>query len=77
MHLTLLLDGVMLCLEYTRLRQQYGFALRNCGRVVLADEAEAVKQKAFQDRDAAKEKIRQHELQCPICILNKGAQHFN
>jgi hypothetical protein len=75
MHL-ILLDGAMLCLEYTRLRQRYGLALLHCGRIMLADEAEAVKQKAFQERDTVKEEIRQHELQCPICILNKGAQHF-
>jgi hypothetical protein len=67
----------MRCPEHNRLRQHYEAALRHWGHVLLsldshlvgkaARQAAEVKQKAFDDRNAAKERLDDHPLTCSIC----------
>ena len=67
----------MSCLEYNRLRQHYQAALRHWGRVLFSPDAHLVgtaarkaaeiKQKAFDERNAAKERLSAHALFCPAC----------
>jgi len=67
----------MRCPEYDRLRQHYEAALRYWGHVVLSLDAHLVgtaarqtfgiKQKAFDERNAAYERLSAHALSCPAC----------
>jgi hypothetical protein len=67
----------MLCPEYLRLRRHYEAAIRHWGHVLLSPQADLVgalarqtdeiKQKAFDDRNAAKERLRAHTLSCLVC----------
>jgi hypothetical protein len=67
----------MPCSEYIRLRQLYEVALRQWGIVMLPPDNERVgaparrtaeiKQKAFDERDAAKMQLGRHKLTCPVC----------
>jgi hypothetical protein len=65
------------CPEYTRLRQHYEVALRHWGRTLFspnaylvgktAQQAAELKQKAFDERNAAKERLSSHKLSCTTC----------
>jgi hypothetical protein len=67
----------MSCPEYNRLRQHYEAALRYWGHVLLSPDANLVgaparqateiKQKAYTERNAAKERLGAHMLTCPAC----------
>jgi hypothetical protein len=67
----------MLCPEYVRLQEQYGRALRSCGRVLLlqiaellgkpAEEAAKLEQMALRERGAANEGLSAHKRNCAIC----------
>jgi hypothetical protein len=69
----------MRCSEYVRLRQHYEAALRRWAQLGLSAEEEhkedfvdttvrlAVKQKAFEERNAAYVRIALHERNCRIC----------
>jgi hypothetical protein len=69
--------SAMRCPEHLRLRQHYDAALRHWGRVILSSEANLVgilgrqaaeiKRTAFDERNAAKERLDDHSLACPIC----------
>jgi hypothetical protein len=79
----------MSCPEYNRLRQHYETALRNWGHVLLsadanlvgalARQAAAIRQTAFEERNAAKERLDAHTLSCPACKpgLRKIQRHVN
>jgi hypothetical protein len=67
----------MLCLEYKQLLQHYEIALRKWGQVMLASDvklvgavarqAAEIRQKAFDERDAAKKRLSVHKLTCEDC----------
>jgi hypothetical protein len=67
----------MSCPEYNRLRQHYQEALRHWGHVLFsldahlvgtaARKAAEIKQKAFEERNAAKERWTSHTLTCQSC----------
>lgn len=67
----------MPCPEYNRLRHNYEAAIRHWGRVILSPDAHLVgalarqaaeiKQKAFDERDAAKKRLSDHTRTCPAC----------
>jgi hypothetical protein len=67
----------MPCPEYLRLQQHYEGAIRHWGYVILspdahlvgalARQAAEVKRKAFDERNAAKERLSAHTLTCPTC----------
>ena len=67
----------MSCLEHNRLRQHYQAALRHWGRVLFSPDAHLVgtaarkaaeiKQKAFDERNTAKERLDVHTLSCRAC----------
>ena len=69
--------GFVSCPEYNRLRQSYEAALRHWGHVLFsldahlvgaaARQAAELKQKAFDERNTAKECLRAHALSCPAC----------
>jgi hypothetical protein len=69
--------SAMPCPEYNRLRQHYEAALRHWGHVILSPDARLVgararqaaeiRQTAFGERDAAKERLDAHTLTCPAC----------
>jgi hypothetical protein len=71
------LTGAMPCPEYNRLRRYYEVALRRWGHLLLSLDAHLVgaatrqaaelKQKAFDERNAAKERLNTHVLTCPAC----------
>ena len=75
--MSFLTRGVMSCPENNRLRQQYDVALRRWGQVLLsadsnligavARQAFEVKQKAFEERNAAKERLDAHVQACSAC----------
>jgi hypothetical protein len=79
--------GVMVCLEYNRLRQHYEAAIRRWEHVLLAPDAKLVgalarqaaevKRKAFEERDAAKERLSAHELTCSTCNPRVRVNHKN
>ncbi len=79
--------GVMVCPEYNRLRQHYEAAIRHWGHVLLAPDAKLVgalarqtaevKRKAFQERDAAKERLSAHKLTCSTCNPRLRVNHKN
>jgi len=63
----------MFCQEYLRLRQHFESALRHYGRVLLssrdnelvgtaAQQAAEIRKKAFEERDAAKQRLHLHGL---------------
>jgi hypothetical protein len=83
------LTGNMPCPEYDRLRQHYEAALRRWQHVLLSLDAQplgtaatqtaGIKQKAFDERNAAKERLSAHVLACSFCNpkidnINKGAE---
>jgi hypothetical protein len=65
------------CPEYIRLRQHYEAALRHWGHVLFfpnaalvdteAQKAAELKQKTFDERNAAKERLSAHKLSCTAC----------
>jgi hypothetical protein len=67
----------MPCPEYNRLRQLYEAALRHWGHLLLsvdahlggtvARQAAELKEKAFDERNAAKERLIAHTLSCTAC----------
>jgi hypothetical protein len=67
----------MPCPEYNRLRQHYEEALRHWGHLLFSlgahlvgaavRQATGIKQKAFDERNAAKERLSSHVLSCPAC----------
>jgi len=67
----------MSCPEYNRLQQHYEAAIRHWGHVILSPDAHlvgglarqavGVKQKAFDEKNAAKERLSAHTLTCPFC----------
>jgi hypothetical protein len=67
----------MRCPEHSRLQQHYEAALRHWGNALFsldadlvgtaARQADEVKQKAFDERNAAKERLSAHALSCPVC----------
>jgi hypothetical protein len=73
----------MACHENDRLRQHYEAALRHWGNVVLsptirpggtlARQAAEIKLKAFDERNAAKERLDTHIRGCPVCTPKLGA----
>jgi hypothetical protein len=75
----------MLCPEYFRLHQHYEAAIRQWGHIMLSPDAHLlgalarraaeVKQKAFDERNAAKERLSAHTLSCPACNPKLGAIH--
>jgi hypothetical protein len=80
----------MLCPKYTRLRQCYEAALRKWGEVLLFSQGtdlhgaagrlpEHMRQKAYEERDAAKEQMSLHEQNCKsmcteVAGLSRSAQ---
>jgi hypothetical protein len=75
----------MSCHENKRLRQHYEAALRHWGNLVLsptirrvgtlARQAAEVKLKAFDERNAAKERLDAHIRVCPVCTPKLRAKH--
>jgi hypothetical protein len=71
------LNAVMLCLEYIQLFQHYEIALRKWGQVMLASDvtlvgalarqAAEIRQRAFNERDAAKNRMLFHQESCTVC----------
>jgi hypothetical protein len=71
------LSPVMLCLEYIQLFQHYEIALRKWGQVMLASDvtlvgtiarqAAEIRQRAFNERDAAKNRMLFHQESCTVC----------
>jgi hypothetical protein len=65
----------MPCPEYDRLRLLYEAALRQWGLVLFAPEAHRVgteaRQKALDERNAAKERLRAHRFSCTACTPPK------
>jgi hypothetical protein len=71
------LTRIVPCPEYNRLRQHYEAALRHWGHLLLsldarlvgtvARQAAEIKQKAFDERNAAKERLSAHAVFCPAC----------
>jgi len=71
------LSPVILCLEYKQLFQHYEIALRKWGQVMLASDvtlvgalarqAAEIRQKAFDERDAAKNRMLFHQESCTVC----------
>ncbi len=67
----------MTCPEYERLLQLYEAALRHWGRVLWSSQADVsdiperlaseMKQKAYNERNEAHERIRAHRLSCSVC----------
>jgi hypothetical protein len=67
----------MFCPEYNRLQPHYEAAVRRWGNVLLssgdalvgtaARQAVEVKRKAFEERNAAKERLTAHTLACQTC----------
>jgi hypothetical protein len=67
----------MACPEYIRLHHHYEAALRHWGHVLLspvtvptdatARLAAEVKQKAFEERNAAYDRMCLHKKTCPVC----------
>ena len=61
----------MSCPEYLRLRQHYLAALRRWGQTeamgAAKPEIAEIKEKALNERNAANERMRLHELSCPVC----------
>jgi hypothetical protein len=75
----------MACREYIRLRHHYEAALRHWAHVLLspvtgstgaaARLAAQIKQKAFEERNAAYDRMCLHEQNCPVCNPKlKGAR---
>jgi hypothetical protein len=68
-----------------RLRQHYDAALRRWGQLLLsadsnlvgavARQAAAIRQTAFEERNAAKERLDSHTLTCPACNPELRAIH--
>ncbi len=77
----------MSCPENDRLRQHYETALRHWGNVVLSPDAHLVgararqaaeiKQKAFDERNAAKERLDAHIRVCATCTPQLRAKHWD
>ena len=76
----------MSCPENDRLRQHYDVALRRWGQVLLsadsplaigavARQAAAIRQTAFEERNAAKERLDAHILVCAACTPKLRAIH--
>ena len=75
----------MSCHENKRLRQHYEAALRHWGNVVLSPtmppggtltrQAGEVMLKAFDERNAAKERLDAHIRVCPVCTPKLRAKH--
>jgi hypothetical protein len=75
----------MECHEYIRLRQHYEAARRNWGHVLLSPGVEPIgatarlaaeiKQKAFEERNAANNRMRLHKHSCPVCNPKLKATH--
>jgi hypothetical protein len=65
------LTGSMSCPEYNRLRQLYEATLRRWGHVRFSPDARLVsieaRQKVFDERRVAKERLSAHTLSCPAC----------
>jgi hypothetical protein len=71
------LTGNVDCPEYIRLRQHYEAALRHWGHVLFfpndrlvgaeGQNAAELKQKAFDERNAAKDRLSAHKLSCAAC----------
>jgi hypothetical protein len=59
------------CPEHTRLRQEYETALRQWGHVLYSRISHSVdievRQKVFDKRNAARERLNAHALSCPAC----------
>ena len=76
-HRAISLLRTMSCPEYNRLRQHYEAAIRHWGRVILspddnlvgalARQAAEIRQKAFDERDAAKNRMLFHQESCTVC----------
>jgi hypothetical protein len=76
----------MLCSGYSRLLQHYEAALRRWAQAewssnrnelntLLRVSAGIKKREALDERDAAKERLLTHELNCPTCIHNQRNPH--
>jgi hypothetical protein len=71
------LTRIVPCPEYNRLRQHYEAALHHWGHLLLsldarlvgtvARQAAEIKHKAFDERNAVKERLSARALSCPVC----------
>jgi hypothetical protein len=73
----------MYCPEYNRLRPLYEVAIRQWGHIILSPNSDSLatpisleaKEKAYRERDAAKERLNDHALSCLTCNRKPRGVH--